>query len=294
MTYAALRISAPAKVNLHLAVGPLGADGYHPVETVMHTLALADEVTIRPAADLTFTCTPDLDLPSGSNLAYRAAQAMAQRFGRELGVAISVEKRIPTGAGLGGASADAAAVIVGLAELWGIDHGQPALREVARALGVDAPFFLTGGAARLTGRGDILAYPLPPLDAPVTVVRPVDPVPTAAAYRAFDALPRAAASDPDVLEAALRTGDTRAVAGALYNAMTPSSLGLVPAIGDALAVVRSAAGVLGVEMSGSGSAVFGIFTDPHDALLCASAANGAGFWASATRFSPSGCVAKPL
>ncbi|MHB1477578.1 MAG: 4-(cytidine 5'-diphospho)-2-C-methyl-D-erythritol kinase [Coriobacteriia bacterium] len=290
MTSAVLRVSAPAKVNLHLAVGLLGDDGYHPVETVMHTLALADEVTIMPAVRFEFACGTDLDIPQESNLAYRAARAMEERFGRPLDVAISVEKRIPAGAGLGGASADAAAVIAGLAGLWGIDAGEPALHEVARTLGADVPFLLIGGAARLTGRGDIVAYALPPLDAPLAIVRPTEPVPTVAAYRAFDALAPVAAPDPIALEDALHAGDVSAVAAALFNAMTSSSVGLVPAIADALAMVSSATGVLGAAMSGSGSAAFGIFDDPAHATQCADLAREAGFWAAATRFSPHGCV----
>lgn len=286
----ALRVSAPAKVNLHLAVGPLGPDGYHPVETVMHSLELSDEVTIHPAAGLGFTCSPDLGLPPESNLAYQAARAMGARFDRPLDVAIAVEKHIPAGAGLGGASADAAAIIAGLAHLWGIEAASPALHEVARTLGADVPFFLIGGAARLTGRGDVLAYTLPPLSAPVAVVRPPEPVPTADAYRAFDAAPATSAPDPARLESALVSGDVRAVAGALYNAMTGSSVGLVPGIGEALASVGSATGVLGAAMSGSGSAVFGIFEGDDEAERCAASARAAGFWSSVTRLSPNGCV----
>lgn len=294
MSGSLLRVSAPAKVNLHLGVGPLGADGYHPVETVMHTLELADTVTIRPAVGLEFTCSPDLGLSHESNLAYRAARAMEERFGRTLAVSIAVEKRIPAGAGLGGASADAAAVIAGLATLWGLDPAEPGLAAVARTLGADVPFFLTGGAARLTGRGDVLAYTLPPLEAPVVVVRPSQPVSTAEAYRAFDAFPAAMAHDSAALESALRAGDAAAVAVSLYNAMTPSSAGLVPLIDDALALVRTSPGVLGAEMSGSGSAVFGICASASDAERCAADARSAGFWASATGFSPAGCAVERL
>lgn len=290
MTSMTLRVSAPAKVNLHLAVGLIGDDGYHPVETVMHTLALADEVTILPAARFEFACGADLGISQEANLACRAARAMEERFGHSLDVAISVKKRIPAGAGLGGASADAAAVIAGLAGLWGLDTSEPALHEVARSLGADVPFFLIGGAARLTGRGDIVAYALPSLDAPVTVVWPAEPVPTVAAYRAFDALAPVAAPDPVVLEDALRAGNARSVAGALYNAMTQSSVGVVPAIADALAMVASATGVLGGAMSGSGSAVFGVFEDTAHAVQCVDRAREADFGAVATRFSPHGCV----
>lgn len=294
MTPAVLRVSAPAKVNLYLAVGPRGADGYHPVETVMHTLALADVVTIRPAEGLRFVCGADLGLSAEDNLACRAARAMEARFGRTCDAAITLEKHIPAGAGLGGASSDAAAVIAGLADLWGIPATEPMLSEVARTLGADVPFFLVGGAARLTGRGDVLVYRLPSLGAPVVVVRPAEPVPTPAAYRAFDGLPPATPPDPSALEEAMRSGDVRAVAADLYNAMTPSSRALVGAIGDALAAIRSTDGVLGAEMSGSGSAVFGIFMGADEAARCAAAAVDRGFWAAATSLSPHGCIVERL
>jgi len=285
-------MSAPAKVNLHLAVGPLGADGYHPVETVMQTLELADEVAIRPAACFEFACSVDLGLPHERNLAYRAARAMEERFGRTLDISITVEKRVPAGAGFGGASSDAAAVIAGIAGLWGVDPGTPALVDVARGLGADVPFFLVGGAARLTGRGDILAYTLPSLEAPVAVIRPAEPVSTADAYRAFDAFEPSVAPDPRVLENALRAGDLGGSVAALYNAMTSSSVGLVPAIEDVLTLAGSADGVLGAAMTGSGSGVFGIFREPGDAARCASAAREAGYWAVSTALSPRGCTVK--
>lgn len=293
MTTAVLRVTAPAKVNLFLSVGAPTPDGYHPVETVLHAIALADTVALAPASALEFSCTPGLGLSDEQNLAHRAAVAMGVRFHREPCVSISVEKRIPAGSGLGGASADAAAVVFGLALLWGVDPDDGALHEVARSLGADVPFFLVGGAARFTGRGDVLEHALPPVDAPVVVVRPAEPLSTAAAYAAFDRVPRVPQPSPCAIEDALRAGDVAAVADSLFNAMTPSSVTLVPAIADALALVRGSDGVVVAEMSGSGSAVFGVCREPEDAVRCAARAREAGFWAEATRFRSRGCSIEP-
>lgn len=293
MTSEALHITAPAKVNLFLSVGAVAPDGYHPVETVLHALELADTVTLAPANRLEFSCSHDLGLPHELNLAHRAAVAMGERFGREPRAAIAVEKRIPAGSGLGGASADAAAVIAGLVTLWELDPQEPAVIEVARSLGADVPFFLVGGAARFTGRGDVLEHALPAIDAPVVLVRPAEPVPTGEAYAAFDRGAPTPQPSPDTMDAALRSGDAAAVASRLFNAMTPSSSSLVPAIGDVLDLVRGGEGVIAAEMSGSGSAVFGICDGYNSARECAAHAREAGLWAVATHFSPHGCVVRP-
>lgn len=284
-----LRIFAPAKVNLHLAVGAPGPDGYHPVETVLQALAFGDTVTIEHGEPL-FRCMPDLGLAASDNLAWRAAQAMADAFGHALDAAIAVEKRVPAGAGLGGASADAAAVIIGLAELWALEVSTPRLVEVARTLGADVAFFLEGGAALYTGRGDVLARRLPPLDAAVALVKPAEPVATAAAYAAFDDHGVPSPVSPRALIEALESRDVRAAASCLHNAMTASSAGLVPAIADALALVRGCSGVLGAAMAGSGSAVFGVCEDSASADACVELAVSRGLWAVATRTYAGGCL----
>lgn len=289
---ATLTITAPAKVNLYLAVGELRGDGYHDVTTVLHALEFHDTVTIAEGGPFSFACSPDLGLAEDANLAVRAARAMSERYGRPLDCTIAVAKRIPAGGGLGGASSDAAAVLVGLARLWRIDVREPTVVEIARALGADVPFFLEGGAALFTGRGDVLAERLTPLDAPVVLVKPADPVPTAAAYAAFDRLTeRPAPVSPQRLARALDAGDAVAVGSTLFNAMTPASVGMVPAIGEALARLVGDPAVLGAAMAGSGSTVFAICTDAAAAARLADAAREAGFWAEKTRLSPRGCVA---
>lgn len=292
-----LIVTAPAKVNLHLVVGAVRDDGYHDVTTVLHALALHDTVTLTGGVPFSFACEPDIGLRPEENLAARAARSMAARFGRDLDVAIAIEKRIPAGGGLGGASADAAAVLTGMAALWGIDAQAHELVEVARSLGADVPFFLGGGAALMTGRGDVLEHRFGALDAPVVLVKPEEPVPTAAAYAAFDRLasldPSAGRLRTDVsfaLRSALDAGDVREAAGALVNTMTPASVSLVPAIGDALALVSGAPGVLGAEMAGSGSTVFGICADDETATRVADLARVAGYWTAVTRLSAAGCT----
>jgi len=185
-----LRLLAPAKINLALEVTARRDDGYHDIDTVMTTIDLADRVTLRPASALTVTLSGPAatGIDAADDLAGRAAHALAAAAGHEPNVAIEVEKRIPSPAGLGGGSSDAAAVLRGLARLWRLDWPGERLVEVAAGIGSDVPFFLTGGAARCTGRGEIVE-PLPDL-APLRLLILVPPVApgeakTAARYRAL-------------------------------------------------------------------------------------------------------------
>ncbi|HSQ21874.1 MAG TPA: 4-(cytidine 5'-diphospho)-2-C-methyl-D-erythritol kinase [Coriobacteriia bacterium] len=284
-----LVIRAPAKVNLHLAVGHTRPDGYHELVTVFQSLELSDVITLTPGSP-SFSCTPDLGLPPDENLAYRAATAMAERFGRSLDVSIRIEKSIPAGAGLGGASTDAAGVVCGLAEWWGIPRTDAAVLEVARSLGADVPFFLEGGAALYTGRGDVLKHRLRPLDAAVVLVKPSPPLSTVAAYIAFDRSPVPMGPYPAPLLDALSAADVDGVAAALRNTMTHAAIELVPQVGEALALVTDAPGVLGAAVAGSGSTVFGICTDDGVAADLADDARNAGYWSVATRSAAHGCV----
>ncbi len=280
-------LSAPAKVNLYLGVGARRADGYHDVETVLQTLSLSDTVVIEPAEDLSVACDTDLGLPAEENLAYRAALALAEALGREPGACISLTKRIPAGGGLGGASSDAAAVLVGLARLWGYtdpgDDGatEVVLHEVAASLGADVPFFLGGGTALFGGRGDVLTsrYATPRLD--IALVKPDEPVPTGAAYAAFDRLLLPTPPGPGAVADACAAGDARGLARVLYNNMTEASVSLVPAVGDVLGWSRSAGGVLGAAVAGSGSTVFAVCESGASALRVVEEARCRGWWAEA-------------
>ncbi len=278
---------APVKINLYLAVGTRRTDGFHNVETVMHTLAFGDELRVAPGAEKpSVFCEPSLGIPPEENLAYRAVTELARRLERSTGFEIAIEKSVPVGAGLGGGSSDAAAVLRELARTWGEDPGGASVLESAVSLGADVPFLLQGGCARTTGRGDVIAERLPPLSADVVLVWPGEPVITGAAYAAFGHMLMPPPPGAGSMVSAIRGGDIPAVASLLYNNLTEASMGLVPSVGDAIALLSGLPGVLGTGMTGSGSAVFGICTDADSAAEAASEAAGRGWWARATRTSP--------
>ena len=156
-----VHLSAPAKVNLTLEVLGKRGDGYHEICTILQTVALSDLVTLGPADDLSLALSGEAGSlagePAETNLAYRAAAALREQRGAR----IVLEKRVPVATGLGGGSSDAAAVLRGLHDLWGLlSISDEALAAIAAELGSDVPFFLRGGSALASGRGDVLA-PLP-------------------------------------------------------------------------------------------------------------------------------------
>jgi 4-diphosphocytidyl-2-C-methyl-D-erythritol kinase len=177
---------APAKINRELRVGRIREDGYHEIFSRMASIDLADRLTAEPAERLEFSCD-DEAVPLGrDNLVVRAAELLAQRAGIPALARIRLEKRVPMGGGLGGGSADAAVALLLLARLWNCaPEVRAALPELAARLGSDVPFFLTGGEAEVTGRGEIVT---PVEDNPETsllLLVPPFPVPTAAVYRAY-------------------------------------------------------------------------------------------------------------
>jgi 4-diphosphocytidyl-2-C-methyl-D-erythritol kinase len=170
-----MRVESRAKINWSLRITGRREDGYHDLETLFQTITLHDVLTFRPAERLTLTCD-DPTIPTGeTNLILRAARALGAPP-----VSIELEKRIPAGGGLGGGSSNAAATLLALSQLFGIDKP---LHDIALGLGSDVPFFLLGGgAAYATGRGEVLT-PLPSLAAPLLLVFPSDRVLTAEAFR---------------------------------------------------------------------------------------------------------------
>lgn len=283
MTGRSVQVVAPAKVNLYLAVGARRSDGYHDVETVLAALDLVDTVTLSEADDLSFECSRDLGIPAAENLVVKAVEALAAQAGRQPHVAITLDKQIPHGAGLGGGSSDAAAAIAGLAQLWDLDLPQEALVEVAASLGADVPFFLRGGVALFDGRGDQFVRQLPFVPLDIVLVRPDELVPTGAAYAGFDRIMQPGAPGSAGLITALNGGIPAGIAAALYNNMTEASCGLVGSVAEALAWVSGATGVVGAAMAGSGSAVFGVCESAYHAQECATQAQSKGWWSSAAQ-----------
>lgn len=181
---------APAKLNLTLRVTGRRDDGFHEIDTLMVALpGLHDVLTFSPSETLEFTCD-DCSLPlDGGNLVVRAARAFAEAAGVSEGVRVHLGKNIPSGAGLGGGSSDAAATLLALQEMHGNPLGAAKLHEIAAALGSDVPFFLHDGPARCTGRGEIVTPAPDAVPGPMSVLllKPRFPVATVDAYcRALD------------------------------------------------------------------------------------------------------------
>jgi 4-diphosphocytidyl-2-C-methyl-D-erythritol kinase len=158
MPSSGLVLRAPAKLNLALEVTGQRDDGYHDIDTVMTTISLADEVRLTPgeAFEVRLGGPQAAGIDATDDLAGRAARVLAEAAEHPLDVRIEVTKRVPHAAGLGGGSSDAAAVLRGLNELWGLEWAVTRLSEVAASIGSDVPFFLHGGAARCTGRGEVV------------------------------------------------------------------------------------------------------------------------------------------
>lgn len=261
----ALRLFAPAKVNLYLRVTGRREDGYHLLDTLMAPISLGDEVEVSradgpPGSTTVRADHPDVP-PGPGNTVYRAALAFRERTGRQDPVAVELRKRIPVGAGLGGGSTDAAAALRGMNRLLGAGLSDDDLLDLAASVGADAPFFVRGGAARAGGIGERLAPagPLPKLW--MVVLFPNFPVSTAWVYRNYP-LKLTKPSDNNNLSGNLDT--PREVARVMVNDLETVTIGRYPRIAR-LKGRLDERGALGSLMSGSGSAVFGLFADEAEA-----------------------------
>lgn len=278
-----LTTRAHAKVNLDLRVLGTRSDGFHELRTVFQTIELHDTLTFtdRPGPFAVKCRMPGVPLDD-SNLVWRAAAALWTALGRAGGpcdVQVTVEKTIPLQAGLGGGSADAAAALVGLARLWG---GVPVtlLREVASGIGADVAFFLSGGTALGLGRGEEI-YPL--VDLPphwIVIVHPPFGVSTAEAYAWYDDDRTAGLKETRELQILPVPWPTRAAQ--MINDLEPPVVRRHPEI-TAIKVSLREAGAVASAMSGSGSAVFGLFRSRAAAGRCLRPLSKAGNRAILTR-----------
>jgi 4-diphosphocytidyl-2-C-methyl-D-erythritol kinase len=262
----AVAVDAPAKVNLRLCILSREESGYHSLESLFCALSLSDRVEIRrgePGVRIVVEGGIDVGPPE-RNLAVRAARRFYAELGEEPAVDLHLAKRIPSAAGLGGGSSDAAAVLRGLDALHGGVFSRAVLARMAIELGSDVPFFVCGSALALGwGRGERL-LPLPPLPPrPILVAHPGQAMPTTDAFRRVAELrggayePRAVLIDP----AALANWD--AVASLAANDFEPVVVERIPILADALDAMR-AAGARIALLAGSGSSVFGVFDHVED------------------------------
>ncbi len=243
---------AYAKLNLTLGVLYKRADGYHALDSIMQTIDLCDTVAVERARDIVVTST-GMTLPY-DNTIRRAAEAYRALTGR--GAQIRVVKRIPAEAGMGGGSADAAAALNGLQKIYG-EVDEPTLLEIGAQVGADVPFCMRGGTQRAEGIGEILT-PVRGMKLHFVVAKPAKGVSTKKLFSLLK-LPR---QMPDTTAAlkALASGDLDALCPLLFNALEEPAVELVPEIGRIKQRLLDA-GAKAACMSGSGSAVFGVFAD---------------------------------
>jgi len=279
-----VRVRVPAKINLHLAVGPLRSDGFHELNTVYHAISLFDEITARAGDTLTLTMegegTGTLALDE-TNLIMRAARALAARTRVPAYARLHLRKSIPLAGGLAGGSADAAATLLACDLLWGTGLSREELAEVGATLGSDVPFLLHGGTALGTGHGEAIS---PILARPTTwhwVVAVADGgLSTPEVYRKLDemrgsAWPPHALGDPDELMTALRQRNPEVLGAALGNDLQAAALALWPALADVLKAGHEAGAVTGL-VSGSGPTCVFLATDAAHAGRVAAGLNEAG------------------
>lgn len=295
------KIISPAKVNLVLAVGEKQESGFHEVQTIMHSLALHDTLSMRRFDDegsgeglqvmlkceSSFTIDPLL-IKAEDNIAYKAVVELAKALGRTQDETIEMvlNKVIPAEAGLGGGSSNAAAALVGAATLWGVGVEDERVQEVASRLGADVSFFLKGGCARLSGKGDVFEAQLEPRSGFVLLVRPDAGVSTGKAYAAFD-------EDP-VLPGSGYLSSIAALDAAadvlLYNNLEKAACSVTPVVAEVLEWGRAAVGEENVVLCGSGSAVCCIFDSYQAACEASVEARKHEWWTRVTSFSPLGAA----
>ena len=295
------KIISPAKVNLVLAVGEKQESGFHEVQTIMHSLALHDTLSMRRFDDegsgdglqvmlkceSSFTIDPLL-IKAEENIAYKAVVELAKALGRTQDETIEMilNKVIPAEAGLCGGSSNAAAALVGAATLWGVGVEDERVQEVASRLGADVSFFLKGGCARLSGKGDVFEAQLEPRSGFVLLVRPDAGVSTGKAYAAFDEDPVLPSSEYLSSIAALDA----AADVSLYNNLEKAACSVTPVVAQVLEWGRAAAGEENVVLCGSGSAVCCIFDSYQAACEASVEARKHEWWTRVTSFSPLGAA----
>ncbi len=284
-----MRLLAPAKINLHLRVGPLARDGFHPLLSWFCTIGLFDTLTLKlrscapvpglrehdAGEELVQLETDWPDLPVDErNLVVRAGRALAGTPGRRAdaaaarreGVSVFLRKRIPMGAGLGGGSSDAARVLLGLNNLWGIGWSAQRLSEFSAQLGSDVPFFQHGPSAICSGRGEVVRTIARPAVSWVVLVLPAMHMPTPTVYRRFDEMKLGRTEtiemEPDWNAWTQFTSDR--LLACLVNDLEAPAFSISPELGRLHQAVEQRLGRV-VRMSGSGSSLFTLFDSQHAA-----------------------------
>ena len=268
MQYRSVTVLAPAKLNLSLDVVGTLPNGYHDLDMVMQTIDLYEKITLRRSNDLSLTLPGSFVPVNDKNTAVKAALAFFDYTGLLAGVDITIYKNTPVRAGMAGGSADAAAVLVGMNELYGAHLSMSELCALGAKIGADVPFALMGGTCRVQGVGDVMKALPPCPDCWFTVVMPDYGVSTPEAFAAYDKVGSSTHPDCEAQEKAIRAGDLAGVCAAAGNALEECS---GARDNEAIKTALKENGAVTALMTGSGAAVFGIFESEEAARNAAEA-----------------------
>ena len=308
-----VKLVAPAKVNLFLGIGDRQPNGFHQVTTVIHAIALHDLIYMNCRRMKELPETPDDDwpdyialggptdnlkimidctdkggvdpliIPARENIMFRAIDAFSRAIGFDepAEIGIRLEKNIPFEGGLGGGSSDAAAALLGIARLWGIDPSDPRIEETAKRIGADVAFFLYGGCSLLDGVGDHFIHTLQPMKQTLVLIKPDCGVSTTEAYATFDQQPQMI---PEPLrQAVMEAGSAAEVP--LTNNLAPAAETIAPILKSIRQWTEQQPGVTDVLLCGSGSTTFALVESLEAATRLTAAASLQGWWARTTSFS---------
>lgn len=274
-----IRLTAPAKVNLSLNITGRRDDGYHLLDSIVVFTTFGDQIDLSPASGDSVRVSGPFAASltaAGDNICLRALSAFREAGGEAGPLAIHIDKQIPVGAGLGGGSSDAAAMLRHLNGASAHPLSEERLAAVALSLGADVPVCLAGTAQRMQGIGEILTPLEPPPRGHLVLARPDAMLATGEVFRRWQqAGPAGAASD---------TGSRPDRIIAAGNDLEAAATTLVPAIGTVLVSLRDCEGLIAAQMSGSGTACFGLFEDAGVAATAAQRLADSGLWAVATGF----------
>lgn len=275
-----MRLSSYAKVNLGLKVVGRRDDGFHNIASLFHEVDLCDTLELTNDDGIRVECD-DPTVPDGTeNLVYRAAEALRSEAGQEaeFGCYIKIEKRIPSGGGLGGGSGNAAAALVGLSELWGLDFGIPKLRQIAETIGSDVPFAIEGGAAVVTGRGEVLDAVSSTGEVWLVLVSPGFQVSTPWAFQNLNIELTPEGPYIRFLNSVRASGEVDLLD--LISRVENDFLSLVsarfPSVQRILSVLRGE-GALAASMSGTGATLYGGFSQAERANAAVTRLQGEGY-----------------
>lgn len=258
-----IELQAMAKLNLYLDVIDKRDDGYHNIVSIMQTIGLYDIIQIEDAENISLECS-GLDIPSESNLAYKAALLLCEYTNKYQGARIKIDKHIPQGAGLGGGSSDAASVLIGLNQLWKFGLNKQELMQIGGKLGADVPFFIVGGTCLAKEIGTKIT-PLPNLCTVwFVLVYPKINISTAWVYKNLKFELTNETKTVKIISSGLKNNDITTICKGLYNRLETVTLNQYPQI-PAIKNELINAGCLAALMSGSGSCVFGITKTKEEA-----------------------------